>query len=161
MKALIFGCSFSQGSYYSSNTSPVYELVDYNVGWWSYVKCLENAIKDIYAMGGTSYLAWSLLYKWYIKDKNYDCCIIQETSELRTSTISYKNLINSLQKHQPNNLTNLTVTSVYDFPLYCSHPFHNDQIQKKYKNKLSRQFMQDYYDNYQWNWLNMKCLRNG
>tara|TARA_B100001964_G_scaffold146830_1_gene161695 strand:- start:4166 stop:4897 length:732 start_codon:yes stop_codon:yes gene_type:complete len=144
MKALIFGCSFSQGSYSLNKPIPE-ETCDHNVGWWSYVDCLKNAQKDIFATGGCSYNAWTLLYDYYIKLKNYDLCLIQETTEPRVSLLSLNLVKKHIEHFRPDDKTNLYLTYDYDIVISPSymHYVTKDRLESKYGIKFSDKWIEE------------------
>lgn len=149
MKILIFGCSHSEGSY----TAKSYlggENCNHNLGWWSYVECLKNVHKDIFAIGGSSYAAWILLYKFYIQNKDYDFCLIQETTEPRATYFSYDLLHDSIISLNVNIYTNLFhIKKGSVCSLLSSYQNSMNDIKNKYKCKFPREWLSRHYSNYQ------------
>jgi len=145
LKVLIFGCSFSQGSYSLDKTAP-HENCDNNIGWWSYVDCIKNAQKDIFAAGGCSYNAWTLLYDYYIKSKNYDFCLIQETTEPRVSLLSLELIKKYIKHHRPDDKTNLYLTFEKEISILPSlmHYVIKDQLESKYGIKFSDSWIKEW-----------------
>jgi hypothetical protein len=142
MKVLIFGCSFSQGNYIFDETIPKEKCI-HDGGWWSYVDCLKNAQKDIFATGGCSYNAWTLLYDYYIKSKNYDLCLIQETGEPRAALLNLSEIVDTIELHKPDDKTNLNLIYEYKVAILPSH-MHFEVMESRYGIKFSNEWIRRY-----------------
>ena len=108
-KILIFGCSFTLGSYKPISKELVYsnedwiapdELIRGSYGWWYFVNYFKNKEVTIIALSERGYWAFYqiLLYLEENKELNYDEIWIQETREPRPTIEHFKKTIEQLNK---------------------------------------------------------------
>ena len=124
---LIFGCSFSSGSYKSGDRSD--QVIRRSKGWYHYVDYFKNAEVTVIDFPGQGYWSWYqlLLMLKGTNRLNYDEIWLQETDSPRATLIDLKkielkwklgtiNKIDNIKKYTiANKYASICITNPYNF----------------------------------------------
>jgi len=93
-KILIFGCSFTQGSYTINNDNVIPDKIKNYHGWWYFVDYFKDKDVTVIACPGQGYWAYYQILSYLNEENklNYDEIWIQETREPRATINDYQQI---------------------------------------------------------------------